>query len=342
MDNPLITVIMPVYNCEHYIREAIESILIQSYTNFEFLIIDDASTDQTLSIIRQIKDSRIRLIEKPKNTGYTSSLNYGFSIAKGAYIARMDGDDISLPQRFAKQVAFMETHPDVVVCGTNYKIIGSNQKKLLSETHEDIKIELLKNTCFGHPTVIIRREVLENHNLQYDIKKEPAEDYDLWVTLLNYGKLHNLQEILLHYRVHDEQVSKKRRNVQLKSKLTTRVKILQYSGVNFTRVEWDILKKALSNQQLCYKELQNFIKIKMQLGASNDLVNFFKHDAFKIYLNTLEQSVLMRYFLKRQHFKPKIYGDYLKIKKQIHFKLPIKTDIFIFVKCMLFFKTIKK
>ena len=106
--------------------------------------------------------------------------------------------------------------------------------------------------------------------------------------------------------------------------------------------ERDILKKALSNQQLCYKELQNFIKIKMQLGASNDLVNFFKHDAFKIYLNTLEQSVLMRYFLKRQHFKPKIYGDYLKIKKQIHFKLPIKTDIFIFVKCMLFFKTIKK
>ena len=333
---------MPVYNCERYVKEAINSILSQSYTNFEFLIIDDASSDSTKTIINEFTDLRINLIEKPKNTGYTNSLNYGLSIAKGIYIARMDGDDISLQKRFSKQVAFMETHPDVAVCGTNYKIIGRDHAKLLPEMHDDIKLQLLENTCFGHPTVLIRKEILDQHNLQYNVEKEPAEDYAFWVNMLKYGKLHNIQEILLHYRVHDKQVSIKRRKIQLESKLSTRIQLLQYLGVNYNKNEIHVLKKALSDHKLSFIELLDFIRIKKYLLDSNTRQKFFKLDGFELYLNALERRGVMRYFLKRQQFTPKLYGNYLKIKKRIHFKLPIKTDIILFVKCMMFFKTIKK
>ncbi len=122
---PRITVIMPVYNCELYIKEAIDSILNQTFTDFEFLIIDDASTDKTVSIIKEYKDFRIQLIEKEGNKGISDSLNYGLKVAKGEYIARMDGDDISLPERFVKQVTFLDSNPDVILCGSNFGIIGT-------------------------------------------------------------------------------------------------------------------------------------------------------------------------------------------------------------------------
>ena len=112
---PKITVLMPVYNCELYIQEAIESILHETYSDFEFLILDDASTDQTVSIIKKYKDACIQLIEKLLKAGYTNSLNYGLTIARGKYIARMDGDDISFPDRFVKQVTYLEANPGVVL-----------------------------------------------------------------------------------------------------------------------------------------------------------------------------------------------------------------------------------
>ena len=341
MNELMISVIMPVYNCERFVKEAVESILNQSYRDFEFLILDDASTDETISIIKQFKDSRIKLIKKLKNTGYTNSLNYGLSIAKGKYIARMDGDDVSLPNRFVKQVAFLESHPDVVVCGTNYKFIDSNVVKLMPETHEDIKIGLLENTCFGHPTVMMRREVLERHNLQYDFEKEPAEDYALWVTLLEYGKLYNLQEILLYYRVHDSQESQKRRDVQLQSKLSTRLKLLQYLGLKFSENDFKMLKKILSNQTPDFEELCGFVKIKKLLLEANFTINFFGINEFDNYLNTLERSKVIKYFLKRHKFTPKNYGEYLKIKKELHVKLPLKTEVIVLIKSLFFYRTKK-
>jgi glycosyltransferase involved in cell wall biosynthesis len=114
---------MPVYNCELYIKEAIYSILNQTFTDYELIIIDDCSTDSTADIIKDYSDSRIIFFEKDSNSGYTNSLNYGLSVAKGEYIARMDGDDISLPTRLEKQVHFLNSNPDIVLCGTSYSIM---------------------------------------------------------------------------------------------------------------------------------------------------------------------------------------------------------------------------
>ena len=153
--SPRITVLMPVYNCELYIKEAIDSILNQSFSDFEFIIIDDASSDSTVSIIKAYDDPRIQLIVKQQNSGYTNSLNYGLSIAKGEYIARMDGDDISFSERFEKQIAFLDKNPDVVLCGTFFKIIGMDKVIVVPEGHEDIKVAMLKDCSTVPPSISI-------------------------------------------------------------------------------------------------------------------------------------------------------------------------------------------
>lgn len=209
---PLVTVIMPTYNCELYVYEAVQSILNQTFTDFEFLIIDDCSTDQTFSVLSAFDDDRIVLIQKPENTGYTDSLNYGISIAKGKYIARMDGDDISLPERFQRQFDFLESHPEVVICGTAIQIIGTQIIERHPENHDDLKIKLCFSAVFHHPTVMIRTAVLKS-NL-YNKAYEPAEDYELWTRLAFIGKMANLADVLLHYRIHSSQTSSVRKSIQ--------------------------------------------------------------------------------------------------------------------------------
>jgi glycosyltransferase involved in cell wall biosynthesis len=211
---PKISVLMPVFNCCEYIEESVSSIINQTFTDFEFLIIDDCSTDGTFEYLKSLSDQRINLIRKPENTGYTVSLNMGLHLAKGKYIARMDGDDISFPDRFAKQVAYMDNNPDVIVCGGGYKAIGSDFKFIPKSSYDDIIIDLLSFTPIAHPTVFLRNNILKNNNILYNPEYEPAEDYKMWTILSEYGKLANLNDILLYYRVHQNQTSKIRINSQ--------------------------------------------------------------------------------------------------------------------------------
>ncbi|HSZ71252.1 MAG TPA: glycosyltransferase family 2 protein, partial [Cytophagaceae bacterium] len=127
MATPILSVIMPVYNAEKYVYEAIDSVLKQSFGDFEFLIYNDCSTDASRAIILSFKDSRIRLVDSPFNTGYVKHLNDGLLAARGEYIARMDADDISLPDRFKKQIDYLEQHKEVAVCGSFIEFIGSKQ-----------------------------------------------------------------------------------------------------------------------------------------------------------------------------------------------------------------------
>lgn len=332
---PKITVLMPVYNCELYIREAVDSILNQTFTDFEFLIIDDASTDKTVSIIKTYNDPRIQLIEKPKNSGYTNSLNHGLSIARGEYIARMDGDDISLLERFAKQVAFLDANKDVVLCGTLYQIIGTNKIVKVPENHADIKLELLKGCCIGHPTVMMRKSLLDELSVIYDLIKEPAEDYDLWIRLLSIGKLHNLQEVLLNYRVHDTQVSQKREIQQMNSALETRVNILKYLDCTIEDNERLLLKKAINNDSFSYNELKKILVLKDKLLESNSK-HFFETIGFQNYLISLKEKLFKDYFLKRTEFSPTIFLEYLKIKKR--WNLKTIDELKLGVKSFIFFK----
>ena len=245
---PLISVLMPVYNCSKYIYNSTISILNQTFSDFELIIIDDCSTDNTVDILKKFNDERIVLIVKQKNTGITNSLNYALDIAKGKYLARMDGDDISNIDRLKKQYEFMESHPDVVLCGGGYEVIKSNYEhgqkgdifvqKASAATldvltrawirifwgkgdiriktfkpyllHGELLFDLATHCSFAHPTVMIKSEVLKMNKVKYNPKCEPAEDYEMWTKLSEYGKLANIPDILIKYRRHEYQTTNTR------------------------------------------------------------------------------------------------------------------------------------
>lgn len=336
---PKITVLLPVYNCELYIQTAVESILNQTFTDFELLVIDDASTDATVSILKKIDDSRIQLIEKTVNSGYTNSLNYGLRQAKGQYIARMDGDDISYPERFAKQITYLETHPEVVVCGTTYKIVGNDKRITLPEHHEAIKISLLWGNCISHPSVMIRKKVLDQYSIQYDTSKEPAEDYDMWVRLLSLGKLHNLQEVLLEYRVYGNQVSRKRAEEQKKNDIAAKLKLLQYLGVQWDDSEFKFLERQFGKtEEVSFQDLKIFKQIQKRLELANTSV-FFESKRFSQYLIDLEADVLRKCFLKQKRYSLSMYLEYLLAKYKWKAKLTLKQELKLGLKSLVFWKT---
>lgn len=205
-ETPLISVLLPVYNGGKYLREAVTSILGQTYENFELIIINDGSTDNTMGVINLFNDDRIKVISRA-NLGLITSLNEGIDIASGEWIARMDADDIALPQRFERQLAWLqETGADI--CGSWVSRFGSEEKRIVrpQEKDDEIKIDLLFYSSFVHPSVLGRAAVFKK--LRYDQDTVRAEDYDLWFRAAVAGyTMTNIPEVLLLYRVHDEQVS---------------------------------------------------------------------------------------------------------------------------------------
>lgn len=200
---PRVTVLMTVYNGEKYLGLAMDSILKQTFTDFEFLIIDDGSTDCSVEILKRYEDPRIQLVLSYHNMGVSSAANRGLELARGEYIARMDCDDISLPERLEKQVAFMDSHPEVGVCGSWYKIFGLIDCECfcLPTTYEEIKATLFFTNCIGQPTVMMRRSMLKEYGLRYELGCDYAEDYSLWTTCSFLFPVVNIPEMLLHYRV---------------------------------------------------------------------------------------------------------------------------------------------
>jgi len=204
----IVTVLMPAYNAELYIEEAIRSILNQTFKEFEFLIINDGSTDSTETIVRKYSDPRIIFITNESNKGLIYSLNYGLRIARGKYIARMDADDICFPKRLEKEVSYMEKHPEISLLGSNYIRMDNNEEICHPSSWEQIRLYLLEGTTFAHPTVMIRKDDFFKHELSYQEKDFSAEDYGLWVAAAKRGlKMANLSDFLLLYRIHDDQIS---------------------------------------------------------------------------------------------------------------------------------------
>ncbi|HEC1752103.1 TPA: glycosyltransferase family 2 protein, partial [Campylobacter lari] len=228
INKPLISVIMPCYNRENYIISAIESILNQTYSNFEFIIIDDCSTDNTFEIVKHYAnlDKRIIPFRNDRNSHIVYSLNFGLNIAKGKYIARMDDDDISLPSRFEKQVKYLEENEDIVVLGTYIEFLSKNNVFLNKESDPDILSILLNFYCvLAHPSVMIRKSFLDKHQILYDKKYQFAEDYNMWSNILKLGgKIANYPEVLLRYRL-GEGVSRNRNTQIIQSNLTRKIQI---------------------------------------------------------------------------------------------------------------------
>jgi glycosyltransferase involved in cell wall biosynthesis len=244
---PRVTVLMPVYNGGPYLAEAIGSILGQSFRDFELLAIDDGSADDSAAVVRACRDPRIRLVENGRNLGLIATLNKGLELARGEYVARMDCDDISLPERLARQVAFLDTHPEVGVCGTWFRKFGARAKKTVRwETDSDaIRAAMLFSCSLAHPTVMLRRDAFASRRLHYDAAFPSAEDYDLWVRAMAFMEAANLPEVLVEYRVHPDQVTQRLSHEQVETAGRIRLRQLRVAGFEVSPDEFRI-HQALS------------------------------------------------------------------------------------------------
>lgn len=218
---PMVSVIMSVYNSEAYLKAAVESILNQTYRDFEFLIVNDCSSDSSLEILHSYRDQRIKIIDNPENLGLAKSLNKAVKQAGGKYIARMDSDDISLPDRFEKQVAYLESHPDTgLVYGD---LIRFHSHELANEMDSNdyqadyIRSILLFYNVVNHPCVMMKREIFDSYSYNPDFSV--TEDVKLWTEISAQYPMERLPDNLLLYRVHEKQVSTAKRDLQRRQEL---------------------------------------------------------------------------------------------------------------------------
>lgn len=260
MSKPKISVVMPVYNTkEKFFREAISSILSQSYADFELLIVDDFSDTYIKDIVNSYKDKRIKYFRLNKNSGAAAARNYAIDRAKGEYIAFLDSDDIAAKDRFEKQVAFFEHNPEIGCLGTAVTAIGDDAKDVnfvAYKTHFEIESNLIFNGCvFCQSSVMLRKSILDENNIRYRDEYVPAEDYGFWLDMVGHTKFAILAEKLTAYRYHSENISHTQKDIQRKKCGLAQMRAFQkYCDIKFDNI--DLWSKYFTGQPFSKDELE--------------------------------------------------------------------------------------
>ena len=289
--SPNISVVMPVYNSATYLEAAIGSILNQSFGDFEFIIIDDGSEDNSYRIIQCYNDSRIRLFKNEVNKGIASCLNFGINHSCGEFIARMDSDDICELNRFEEQLKFMQNHPHISLCGTRTKIIDQDGQVLsIRESKigdQQIKIALfLGETSISHPTAIIRRKFLLFNHLYYNPDYLYAEDYELWCRISILTDLENLSVPLVRYRVHEKSSSALFPKIQrlfARAALSTymqRIRVPYTPEEMYLHYQFSLPMNEAKSHTLC----DDVLSWKNKLISMNDKHGWFNREIFRVEL----------------------------------------------------------
>lgn len=288
MKNPAVSVLMTVYKDMDYLEEAVRSILDQTYKNFEFIIIAEPETpSETLGIIRAFHDKRICLIINRKHLGFSDSLNKGIRISRGKYIARMDADDISLPNRLLCQLVYMEMHPKVIMCGTNAFSIDQNGR-ILNRTNlpinaAEIKTRLYFQNVILHPTVMLRKDKFIRSRFFY--KAQQAEDYELWTRVCLLHNIVNLKSILFKRRLHGNNTIRRYKDEIRWNDLNTQKALWEKTGITV-----DISKPFYDNEKLTSNERR---KRKVYIDKLEDKTPYFlgKQRLFKEIRKEKEQRL---------------------------------------------------
>ncbi len=271
-EKPLISVIMPVYNEEKYLSHAITSILNQSFKNFEFIIINDGSTDNSLNILNSFTDDRILIINQ-ENKGISISLNNGMNLSRGEFIARMDADDISRFDRLEIQYEFLKNNPEIGIVGSAVNVIDSKGKRWGKQTfiQSDVGVRwlCLTQSPFVHPSVMIRKECLEQNKLEYSDLRY-VEDYDLWIRLLSFTKGFVIGQTLLDYRVHKSNITNMYHKIQLK---------------NHNEIALRAVKKEFPSLEFSQLQLELFISLSLSSSRDVSKMKESRTEAIQFYLH---------------------------------------------------------
>ena len=293
METPLISIIIPVYNAQLYINEAIESVIQQSYNNIQIIITDDGSTDNSVAIIKALNDQRIEIYETQKNEGQANRLNFGIEKAKGDFICIMHADDVMVSTKLEKQLKFLLQNPQIGICGCNILLMGTQSGEIkYPQFDQECKNMLLSAPPFAHSAILAKKEVFSNLNTVYYQHLVPAEDYDLWVRLATQNTFANIQEPLLKYRIHAQQIGtlKKDREAIVLSEIRKKI-ISLFFKINEKR-DIDICFKTLFGSE---KENISYslygIKLmwkqnkKLKFFSSSKLKGRFKHLLYLVFKN---------------------------------------------------------
>lgn len=281
--SPKVSVILPVYNAQTYLRESIDSILGQSFADFELIIINDGSTDSSLEIISSYKDPRIVLMNQA-NAGLPITLNRAIRVAKGQYLARQDADDISLPNRLADQVTFLDSHPQCALLGSWADIIVENSLTDRGLRHPhlngDIQVKLLFFNCFVHSSVMIRKSALEKSGLYpEEPEKFPPEDYDLWLRIAKQFEVANIPHALLKYRELPNSISRSKLQImQDRAELMSFHAIKEILEPSFIDKDIKTLIKAMTNQVVALESDKRTKHEEMLKLIRNNKIALFPED----------------------------------------------------------------
>lgn len=300
---------MAVYNTRgDYLKAAIESILNQSFEDFEFIIVNDASTDETNKILDYYTDKRIVKIENKTNLGLTISLNKALRIAKGEYIARMDSDDISLPDRLKRQLDYMKIHREIVVLGSWARELGTKRIlkpiKCLDHEHRRVKM-LFRNSGVIHPTAMIRGDFLKKHGIRYDEEIKKGQDYALWSEIINYGRIENMEIPLLEYRVHPNQISVKHKKEQDEYAEKIKVKQMEVSGMPLDSRE---IQQLVDIEEIATDNFAELYKIIKKIMKWNDRQCYYHQEYLEKELLTLWLVKVIRRIKHKRDFSGLRYG----------------------------------
>jgi len=325
---PLVSVVMCNYNTkEEYLRSAIESILRQTYEHFEFIIVDDASTGNDVKVIQSYRVPRIILLQNERNRRTPYSANRGLALAKGEYIARMDADDIALPNRLEKQVAYMERHRDIDILCAQAKFFGSREGVCAPNL---TRPDLMKTTLFFgcpivNPTVMFRASFIRKHGIRYD-ESAMAEDYELWSRCIPIAKICEYPHVLLHYRVHAAQISTASHSLQTESANRVREKMLSWLGITPSQ------REVLVHYHFCtdtpspdvsLRETEDWARRLLYANDkhrvfprryfTNEVIQHFFVAAVKHLLQKrVTPGDVLRMDLTRRALSPRYYGGYLQ------------------------------
>lgn len=277
---PRVTVLMPTYNVAPWVEEAIQSVLNQTYRDFELLVVDDGSTDNTLDHVRSIQDDRIHIAAFPDNVGLAENLNRGLDIINTELVARMDGDDIAEPDWLETGIKVLDTHPEIGICSFGFQFFGAKTSLVrFPEHHEDSKAQML----FGCTVIVpvFRKSVFTDNHLRYLTETFPAEDYSLWAKAYRVTQVYNVQRTLFHYRTHPTQISTSRREAQIAKSNEVRLQMLEWLSTDFSEDEKRYFLDNFVPCRIDSKDDISSLRHFAELMASRNIEGHYSSDALR-------------------------------------------------------------
>ncbi|MEO8664322.1 MAG: glycosyltransferase [Ignavibacteria bacterium] len=308
---PKISVITTVYNCENYIKQSIESISNQSFVDFEYIIVDDGSTDGTLTAVQKltVSDKRIILIRNKTNSGRVNSLNSALEIAQGEFIAMQDADDISLNDRLEKEFLFLKNNPGYVLVGSNIIVMDQNENFISKPDRPHIDLEakfgLLFMCTFANPSIMYRKKIIDENNIKYEQNFNHVEDFRMITMISQYGKVFNLENTLVKYRKHGDNDSSKYFDIVNSRSIQVVKENLERLGINTNCEQVQRIRNLFScrgvDKQFLHDDLETILYAVKEFKRQN---NFEKNREIK---KTLKRMI--KWHGKRNIFKP----SYIKL-----------------------------